>query len=158
MNIEELKQLYSSNPTAKALCDHMASRHNNQTETKLERIQVRLQADGHDVKRSELIATFRRFEQIGCGQYIEGRRGWPSRFVWAVGSVSACRAAIGEISTIEPEAQAIDQTPGDEATITHTYNLRADLKIELLLPMDLTPAEAERIATFVKTLPFEEYE
>lgn len=35
----------------------------------------------------------------------------------------------------------------------HTFRLRHDLEIKLQLPTDLTPAEADRIAAFVKTLP-----
>lgn len=35
----------------------------------------------------------------------------------------------------------------------HRLHLRHDLEIKLELPVDLTPAEADRIAAFVKTLP-----
>ena len=37
----------------------------------------------------------------GLGQFVEGRHGWPSRFVWSTGLTSVGRAAIGEPQTIE---------------------------------------------------------
>jgi hypothetical protein len=128
MNIEELKQFYSSDAAARVLCDHMASRKRNQSETKLERILALLDADDDNVKKSDLIAAFRKLGEIGCGQYIEGRHGWPSRFVWSVGSLSACQAASGETSIVEPLQAAADTTT-EEESLTHSFNLRADLPI-----------------------------
>jgi len=40
----------------------------------------------------------------------------------------------------------------------HTFNLRADLPVQFSLPIDLTAGEAERLATFIKALPLEDYE
>ncbi|NCS39019.1 MAG: VWA domain-containing protein [Microcystis aeruginosa BS13-10] len=37
--------------------------------------------------------------------------------------------------------------------LIHTLNLRADLKIEFSLPVDLTSEEADKIAKFIKILP-----
>ncbi len=37
--------------------------------------------------------------------------------------------------------------------LIHTLNLRADLKIEFSLPVDLTAEEADKIAKFIKILP-----
>jgi len=53
----------------------MAARQRNQSETKLKRILALLKNDNGEVKKSELIAAFRKLEDLGCGQYIEGRHG-----------------------------------------------------------------------------------
>ena len=158
MNVEELKDLYNKNEAAKVLCDHMAARQRNQSETKLKRIMALLKNDGIEVKKSELIAAFRKLEELSCGQYIEGRHGWASRFVWSVGSLSACRACSGETSVVEPLQVASDDASNETESLDHTFNLRADLPVQFSLPIDLTAGEAERLATFIKALPLEDYE
>ena len=158
MDIEGFKKSYSANDVARAFCDHMASRQRNQSETKLRRISGLLKNDGFEVKKSELINVFRKLEEFGCGQYVEGRHGWPSRFVWKVDSLSACRAASGETSVVKPLPEVGDESASDVDMLTHTFNLRADLPIDFSLPIDLTTLEAGRLANFIKALPLEEYD
>ena len=100
-NVDALWQLYRQSPVAKAFFDHAARRERDQSETKVERILFRLKADGHDFRRREIIELFRKMQEQGLGQFVEGRRGWPSRFVWSTGLTSVGRAAIGEPQTIE---------------------------------------------------------
>lgn len=49
-------------------------------------------------------------------------------------------------------APSASQTPG--AAIDHFFRVRPDFAITLSLPTDLSVAEAERLAAFIKTLPF----
>jgi len=160
MDTDELRTLYESNIAAKALCDLMGSRQRNQSETKLTRMLSLLKREGHEVRKGEVIGAFRELERIGCGQYVEGRHGWPSRFVWSVGSLSACQAAQGEASDVEPLDEADDETelPADDDALTHTFHLRSDYQIELSLPVDLSPNEAKRLAMFIRALPLDEYD
>src|SRR5262249_52052310 len=58
-------------------------------------------ADGHEFRRREIIDLFRKMQDQGLGQFVEGRHGWPSRFVWSTGLISVGRAAIGEPQIIE---------------------------------------------------------
>src|SRR5438034_8550195 len=96
MELDKLKAAYAHDPVVRSVCDHMAAREKNQHETKLHRMVKHLANDGHDLKRSELIAAFRSLEGAGCGQYVEGRHGWPSRFVWEVKSLHVSAAAKGQ--------------------------------------------------------------
>src|ERR1035441_2984276 len=100
-NIELLRQLYRESPVAQAFFDHAAKRERDQSETKVDRILILLRAEGHAFPRRDIINLFRRLEEQGCGQFVEGRRGWPSRFVWSAGLTSVGRAAVGEPQTIE---------------------------------------------------------
>src|ERR1039458_4312671 len=84
-DVDALRQLYRDNPVAKAFFDHSARRERDQSETKVDRILVRLRADGHNLRRREIIDLFRKMQDHGLGQFVEGRRGWPSRFVWSTG-------------------------------------------------------------------------
>ena len=100
-NIETLLQLYNDSPIAKAFFDYAARRERDQSETKVDRILVRLRADGHEFRRREVIELFRKMQDQGLGQFVEGRHGWPSRFVWSTGLTSVGRAATGEPQILE---------------------------------------------------------
>ncbi len=100
-DVDALRQFYRDNTVAKAFFDHVARRERDQSETKVDRILVRLRADGHNFRRREIIDLFRKMQDQGLGQFVEGRRGWPSRFVWSTGLTSVGRAALGEPQTIE---------------------------------------------------------
>lgn len=100
-SIGRLRDLYAASPVARAFFDHTAKRERDQSETKVDRILVLLKSDGYHFKRREIIELFRKLQEQGCGQFIEGRRGWPSRFVWSVGLTSVGKAAAGEPQTID---------------------------------------------------------
>ncbi len=158
MDTERLRQAYNEHYAVKAVCDEMAARERNQTETKLQRIIARLDQAAVDVRKADVIAAFRILEECGCGQYVVGRHGWPSRFVWAVGSIAACQAAQGMSTDIEslPEANDEEEVEAECDSITHVLRLREDFDVELQLPADLTEKEASRIAAFVSALPIYE--
>ncbi len=112
-NIDTLRQLYRQSPVAKAFFDHAARRERDQSETKVDRILVLLRAEGNEFRRSEIIEFFRKLQDQGCGQFVEGRRGWPSRFVWSAGLTTVGRAATGEPQTIA--YISTDDTGSDES-------------------------------------------
>lgn len=155
MDTQKLKDLYNTHNAARMILDHAARRHRNQAETKVDRILSILWSEGHDISRGQVIDAFKRLEELGAGQFVAGRRGWPSRFVWSVGMVSVGKAAAGEAQEIEQlaEEQAEDEPGGD--LLAHTFHLRADLQVALELPPDLTRNEADRLAAFIKTLPID---
>ena len=53
-NIDALRLLYADNATAKAFFAHAARRERDQSETKVDRILVRLRAEGHEFRRREI--------------------------------------------------------------------------------------------------------
>src|SRR5207302_10958226 len=116
-NIDALRQLYDQNLVAKTFFDHAARRERDQSETKVDRILVRLKREGHEFQRREIIHLFRKLEGQGCGQFVEGRRGWPSRFVWSTEMTSVARAAAGHSQTIQhisAEEDAVGQFHEDD--------------------------------------------
>lgn len=155
MQLESLKQLYSGNEAAKAICDHMAARTRNQNETTLDRIIGHLSAADKEFKRSDLIAAFRRLQEVGCGQYVEGRHGWKSRFVWSVKSKHVASAALGNDEGSLNDEDEITEVVEDEI-IEHTYILRPDFLVSIDLPVDLSRHEAQRLSQFIDSLSFEE--
>jgi hypothetical protein len=55
----------------------------------------------------------------------------------------------------EQEQPALLSGNGSTELVTHTLPLRRDLLVRMVLPVDLTRADAERIANFVKSLAFD---
>jgi hypothetical protein len=153
-DIEKLKRLYNSDTTAQRFLEHAASRQRNQSETNVDRALQILRNDGHDVTRQQIISMFQGLEDCGCGQFVAGRRGWPSRFIWATAMISVGRAATGEQEEVEQLGEEMMEPTGEKDWITHSFHLRPDLTLELDLPADLTAQEATRIARFVEALPF----
>ena len=122
-NIESLRQLYKESPVAKAFFDHVAHRERDRSEIKVDRILVLLKAEGNTFQRREIINLFRELQGRGCGQFVEGRRGWPSRFVWSAGMTSIGRAAAGEqhsVDHISAEENGVDYEELDDPQINNS--------------------------------------
>ena len=155
MDSDALEQLYSENTTAQAFFDHAARRRRTRWETTVERTMENLANDGHDVTRADIVRLFKRLAEIGCGQFIVGRHNHRSRFSWETELTGIARVAAGESQELEP----IDESRGDESEedwlLEHSYHLREEYELKMSLPYDLTRDEADRLAGFIKTLPFE---
>lgn len=135
----------------------MAGRDKNQTETKLHRMLKHLENDGFDFKRGEVIGAFRSLETAGCGKYVEGRHGWPSRFVWETKSLHVSSAAKGQEPLLRDASSNGDDDASEDVEFSeHSFVLRPDLPISFELPTDLSENEASRLAAFIKSLPFGE--
>lgn len=155
LDVAKLKQLYESDNVAQAFLEHAASRKRNQGETNVDRVLQILRNDGHDVTRQQVISVFKSLEDCSCGQFVPGRRGWPSRFVWSTAMISVGRTAAGEQEAVEEFPEETHEVEEDSFWLTHSFHLRPDVTLELEFPADLTSQEAQRIARFVEALPFE---
>jgi hypothetical protein len=93
MDETRLREMYKSDRVARAFFDHMVRRERNQSMTEVEHILVLLNAHGENrFSRRDITELFKELQQLGCGRFVPGRRGSPSRFVWDVGSLSAMRS------------------------------------------------------------------
>ena len=156
VNTAGLSELYRESDVAQKLLDHFASRTNDSRVTKLDRAKAVL--DARDVRASvaEVRAVFRQLEKLGCGKYVIGRRGHPSRFIWTSGLVSVGQVASGRGIDVEKVRLSSDVEDGSSAdTLEHVFQLRPTVTVRLSLPANLTATEATRLADFIRTLPFE---
>ncbi len=162
LNLKGLKSLYVTDAIAKSVLDEFASRQRNQQRTKLDQLLLRLSNAGKVASRTGVINVLRKLEEYGCGNFITGRKGHPSRFEWQYDLSSVGKAAAGGTQSIE-EIQPIDDeednngeaTPTPSNAIEHKYQLRSDWQVGIKLPSDLTAREAARLSEFIKTLPFD---
>ena len=153
---QRLRDLANNDPCARAFLELAARRERNQNVTNVERALTNLQNAGHDFSRAQLIFVFRALDELECGNFKAGRRGWPSRFEWTTQIISVGRAAIGEQEDVEQIEVAEEDDEGDGLDwLTHTFNLRPNVEIEIELPMDLSPNEAARLSQFISALPFD---
>src|SRR5262249_9409387 len=118
-NISKLRDFYHSSIVAKAFLSHAARRERDQSETKGDSALLVLRSEGFHFRRRDMIDLFRKLEELGCGRFVEGRYGWPSRFVWSVGLRSVAKAAAGGPSSIEQipteeEAAGLPHYPVDD--------------------------------------------
>ncbi len=164
LNLRALKALYSADPIAKSVLDEFASRQRNQRKTKLDQLLQRLSNAGKVAPRGEVINVLRKLDEYGCGSFITGRKGHPTRFEWQYDLVSVGKAAAGGTQAVEEIQPTADPDNGDdeiavkavpEGAIQHTFQLRPGWQVELALPADLSAREAGRLSEFVKTLPFD---
>ncbi len=169
INLNAIRELYQENQEARVAFDHFATRKRNKRETSVNRLLAVLEADGADVSYGGIRDFLRRLAELNCGVYMFGRRGKPSRLVWSVGLVSLGQAAAGQRSEVS-ELNGGDAADEDEETdeqesagirpgsldMRISYPLRPDLNVELILPKSLTTREAQRLAEFIRSLPFDD--
>jgi len=148
---EMLQALYKTSVPAAKLLNHFASRRRDRKIIEVDRLCEILP----DVSRSEIIDTLKKLDEFRFGRFLVGRRGAVSRFEWEVSLRSVGRAAMGEgtVEAVSSESEEDEEAQAPRA-IRHEYRLRPDFAAQFELPEDLTAREANRLADFLKTLPF----
>lgn len=148
-----LRNLHRHHDAARKILDAVASRGNDVGETPVE-----LFIDELALDRASVIDALRQLGDVGCGEFVVGRRGAPSRFRWTLSTAALAdrlAALDGDESLAAPVAveRAVEEATGP--LWPHRFQLRPDLVIELRLPRDLTAREAARLGKFIESLPFE---
>jgi hypothetical protein len=158
LDLQRLHWLYASSAVAKLALDGFASRNNKSAETTVEGLSAVLYKSNSSFRRQDVVEFFKELQQTNSGEFVIGRRGKPSRFVWWLSLVDVGLAAQGRKSVdqiADPEEIVSIEESDDEVTFTHAFQLRRNQRVEFRLPTDLTPVEAGRLADFLKTLPLE---
>lgn len=154
-----LRDIYKSDVSARALFDWFGTRVRGAAE-----IEVEAAVAKAGVEYSSVIRVFRKLAELGCGRFIEGRRGFKSRMAFTYSIVELGEVACGnqdqvpavskKQSEFELEEENSDINLTTKNFVSHQYQLRPDFSAELRLPKNLTEKETERLSAFIKTLPF----
>jgi threonine synthase len=153
---DEIESLAALNDVNRRFFEALTTRVKNSAETTV--VQAMALSKG---TRPEVVELFKRMEFRGLGNFLVGRRGGASRFAWSVRLTDVGRAYAGDIDAVESASTEDLEEMADESNelfydeMEHEYALRPDFKVEIKLPADLTKREAERLAAFILTLPFE---
>jgi hypothetical protein len=146
----KLRGVYSSGVAAKLILDDFAGRTNNQRLTKVDQILNRL--SDANVHRWEVIALFRKLQELGHGTFIEGRKGHPSRFQWSSNSIDVGKAAQGGEVPISQVSIDVIPENGFEEMRKYDFPLRGGVDAKFELPTNLSQREADRLGAFLKSL------
>jgi hypothetical protein len=152
-----------TNDAAKRLFVWLSKRNRDIAETSVDRAAWMAEASYAD-----MLAIFRELSLAGLGEFISGRKGYKTRIKWfySVRSIgkSAVRQAkvLAEVDVDQLDTQDEDPIKEPDASaealrqgFKHEYQLRSDVRIELVLPNDFSSREAERVSAWVKTLSLE---
>lgn len=111
---DKIRKIYRSNPVATVFLDWCAERQRDVRETTIDRMIVIC-----GCSRMEAVTLAKQLAEVGCGEFIVGRRGAISRFSWAVSRISLGRVAIGEaddVEDVEDDPIPEEEDEGDAAT------------------------------------------
>jgi len=149
--VNGLTALCASNGAAHRLFESFAARKNDATETTVDRAAYLAGAD-----YTSMVKVFKDLATLGVGRFIPGRHSYPSRMEWSFSIRSLGKVATGSGSALQdvaPGATA-DIPEADPNRLKHEFRLRDGFKVILELPADITEKEADRLALWVKSLPF----
>ncbi len=124
------------------------------------------------VSRGWVVFWFKQLAAVGCGQFVVGRRGYPSRFVWKFHPCRVANTALtgedelaptdwdllaSDESADETREHADEEAPEaaalDDEIMSFSFPLRRGFAVQLNLPASLKKAEADRLAAFIQALP-----
>ena len=145
---KRLQALYADDSKARVFLDHLAQRGKNPKGgyTSVEQVMNEI---GGNVTPAEARQVLEQLAAAGCGEFRVGRRGWPTRLDWSIDAIAAGKVAKGE--AVEVEAPKDGQLRPNMTEVE--FPLRDDLVVSMVLPKDLTEKEAERLSTFLRSLP-----
>jgi len=136
----------------KAILNDFAERFRKRHVTTLDQVLNRVAG----VSRSEAIRVFRSLEKIGCGEFIEGRKGHPSRFVWTDDLTAVGRAARGEVPSVSPLEEEEEEDGNDKKTFferEHPLELRDNYIARVRVPCRLNRARGRAAGNVHPSLP-----
>jgi hypothetical protein len=166
--LAQIRALYKTDRTIKALFDWAAGRDRDAKETSIDRLVEKIQ-----VAKPQVIQACKQLHDVGCGRFMYGRRGAKTRMRWFYSLRSLGKAAKGDTSHLDEINDELDEDDGSAGPvlqakagedtagrgpserIEHRFALRPSISVTISLPGDLTRKEAERFAAFIQSLPFE---
>jgi hypothetical protein len=165
------KGAYMRDPVAKAILAYLANLEDDCMSVTVTELAAAL--PNVENPRPHIIRFLRQLEEEKLGFFTTGRRGHESRFESMHGVLKNIGQLVDPGSAINQAAHAAKKEPRNTGTLsegagvmpvaedsrsqtlTHPYTLRRDFIVHICLPVDLTTAEASRLAEFIKSLPFQ---
>jgi hypothetical protein len=105
----DIRTLYDEDEGAKAFFDWAGARTNDAAETSVERISQVI-----ELSYAEARELAKNLCELGCGEFVIGRKGWKSRIRWDVSLRSLGKAAGGENIEIEKVDPVLKEEAGEQ--------------------------------------------
>lgn len=162
--MDKISRFFSKNELARLLLEKYQK--DEIREVTLKQVEDLVAQEHLSEERSDIIKTVREMERLQLIDFIVGRRGKVSRILWKIESKANMAHEEPEVNSTLPAVQTPVALPvypievpiqalQPSNLLNHTFHLRSDLSVSLSLPKDLTEHEADRVAAFIKTLPFD---
>lgn len=160
----KLRELYKNDGRVKIILDFIQKNYvRNMTDTSVAQLRKTKLSDG------EIKDAMRQLEALNVGRYLPGRWKKVNRFEWATSMTEVAAVATGKKDyALESIADGIAASMGEASTEMtekkaeipanahkHSFSLRPDFVVDVVLPTDFNTTEAKRFNDFLKTLPFE---
>lgn len=130
-------------PDQAVVWDHIRRRFGEQYDLSVDRLLPSLREEKHGVDRNWVVGLLKSYAAQGLGTFYTGRRRHPTRISW--------RRKPSEVTGPVVTSGNSERQPAK--MLEHPLPLRPGLTAKLVLPEDLTSAEAARLVEFVKLLP-----
>ncbi len=148
-----LREHLKENASAHAISDFLyRSQETYQTSS------VSFVADETSVDYQEVLHFFRLLDDKFFGSFIVGRKGNDSRINWTYDHNSIGAFILGkstELKKVSPNAISYDGGSQSSDDITHTFHLRPNYKLDILLPADFDRQDLSRLYKWLDTIPFD---
>ena len=122
--VKKIQGLYKNNDNARRFLDAAARRLRDASASSIDLISRSL-----GISRGEAVSLAKALEGAGAGQFVVGRRGSRSRFVWAFSCISLGRIAAGEEAELEEPTDPEPEDNADEAAATVEFSSAGKLTI-----------------------------
>ncbi len=110
--ITAVRALYKKDDAARRLFDQCAERERDASATSIDRLTYLL-----GISRAEALALAQRLGEAGCGEFVMGRRGHKSRFVWGYSCISLGQVAAGETAELEKAEDPLPESEEDRVPV-----------------------------------------
>lgn len=160
MKVEGLQKLYQSDPIARQLVDGLSKRQRlNPRE-----LTANSASEIADCEYWEAVQVLKQLGEVGVGDFKVGRRGKETRIEWSDHSVRDVIAAarddlveyVAGDEDEEVEVVRRHENGGSSVKMSqHRFRIRPDLEIVVMLPVDMSQVEAERLGTMIQQSAFD---
>jgi hypothetical protein len=154
VNIQKLRELYRQNEIVREVLDFLGTYERFFRATTVEHLRRSLRQQGVLCTDKAVRDALLELQEVGCGWLYLGRRGHKTRFKWDFSYISIAEVASGEQEQVEVREPDEDSEEEVSPLVSHMYQLRPDLVVNLELPLDFSSGEAVRLAKFIESLPF----
>lgn len=114
-----LQAIVNENETSKALFKMLESRERSRSVTDVRQIFYQLSETNPKISADELIATFKKLEDLGMGSIIHGRDSNPTRFKWNYSLKDIAQKANGKEVALKPlDAPKVQRTQSAAAMLS----------------------------------------
>lgn len=160
LNGAQLKKIANASHTAEVVMTDMALRERVRPFSDIHRTRNRLIREGEKIIEDDYKAFWKSLQDTGAGVIVYGRKGNPDRFQWHYSMKKVAEAALDgkdlKVSMEKPESPK--SAPKAETKVAakpvqtkeFCVPIRADFLIDLVIPANLTKAEAEMISAVLR--------